>query len=258
VGKARCYRELVRADPAWLLELARLNSSQRILDLGTGCGEPPLTAARVVGPDGHVHGVDLSRAMLDVARRRAHKRSNVGFAEGNINALDRTGRFDVVQSRLGLIFMADRASTLRILVDMLAQGGVSAAAVWGPPSVHRMFQALSPLLASLEPSPLPPESPNPFSMSDSKQIEADLAVAGFPGVSVSELSVPVHFRSFDQFVRFNLENLRPVILQAIHDRFGSEKARHAWRPVRDATQPHLTSAGSFSLPCVCLHVRAVA
>ena len=48
-----------------------LAPGQQHLDIASGTGEPGLTIARLA-PIGHVVLTDLSGAMLDVARRRAH------------------------------------------------------------------------------------------------------------------------------------------------------------------------------------------
>src|SRR5689334_21090994 len=64
-----------------LIELARVTTGQRVLDVATGAGDPALTAARVVGPSGSVVGVDHAPQMLEMARQRAAAAglSNVTF-----------------------------------------------------------------------------------------------------------------------------------------------------------------------------------
>ena len=44
-----------------LVELAKINSSSKVLDIATGIGEPAITAAKKVGSgDGHVLATDIS------------------------------------------------------------------------------------------------------------------------------------------------------------------------------------------------------
>ena len=70
-----------------------LNEGERVLDLGSGTGKICFIASQVVGPSGHVIGVDMTPDMLDVARRNAPlvaKRigfSNVEFFRGRIQDL---------------------------------------------------------------------------------------------------------------------------------------------------------------------------
>src|SRR5205814_8517026 len=51
--------------------LGRLEPGERVLDLGCGAGTDSLVAAQMVGPEGHVVGIDMTREMLDKARRGA-------------------------------------------------------------------------------------------------------------------------------------------------------------------------------------------
>src|SRR5438477_8417769 len=44
---------------------------ETVLDLGSGAGKICFIAAQVVGPSGHVIGVDMTDAMLEIARRNA-------------------------------------------------------------------------------------------------------------------------------------------------------------------------------------------
>src|SRR5947209_2870082 len=51
-----------------LLTVARIGSGQRVLDLACGVGDPAFTIAQLVGEEGSVVGLDLSRDMIDGAR----------------------------------------------------------------------------------------------------------------------------------------------------------------------------------------------
>src|SRR5213082_2186234 len=54
-----------------LVAMARLEAGQRVLDVAAGYGEPSLTAAKVVGPQGAVVATDISAGMLEYGRERA-------------------------------------------------------------------------------------------------------------------------------------------------------------------------------------------
>jgi SAM-dependent methyltransferase len=53
--------------------LGQLKSGERIVDVGSGAGIDSLIAARMVGPEGQVVGVDMTPAMLVKARRAARQ-----------------------------------------------------------------------------------------------------------------------------------------------------------------------------------------
>src|SRR6187401_3104955 len=48
-----------------------LRAGETVLDLGSGTGKICFIAAQVVGPTGRVMGVDMTDAMLEVARRNS-------------------------------------------------------------------------------------------------------------------------------------------------------------------------------------------
>ena len=62
------------------LSVEGVEEGQTVLDLGSGAGLDLLLAARRVGPNGHVIGVDMTDAMIDAARRHLEQ-AGVSWAE---------------------------------------------------------------------------------------------------------------------------------------------------------------------------------
>ena len=54
-----------------IVELSEIKSGDKVLDIATGIGEPAVTAARKVMPNGKVVATDISLQMLAIARTRA-------------------------------------------------------------------------------------------------------------------------------------------------------------------------------------------
>ncbi|MBD2308971.1 methyltransferase domain-containing protein [Chroococcidiopsis sp. FACHB-1243] len=73
-----------------LVELAQLQPRQKILDVATGTGIVATAAAKIVGNDGAVVGVDFSTGMLAQARQKsvAEKLQNVELIEADADDLD--------------------------------------------------------------------------------------------------------------------------------------------------------------------------
>jgi arsenite methyltransferase len=70
-------------------ELGRLEPGERVLDLGCGAGTDTLVAAQMVGREGHVIGIDMTREMLAKARGAADElgAENVEFVEAEAGRL---------------------------------------------------------------------------------------------------------------------------------------------------------------------------
>ena len=106
--------------------MGRLAAGERVLDLGSGAGTDSLVAAQMVGPDGHVTGVDMTAAMLAKARAAATEMgvTNVEFVEGEAEGLPvADASFDVVISNGVIDLVPDKDAVFAELYRVLAPGG---------------------------------------------------------------------------------------------------------------------------------------
>ena len=95
--------------------LGELGRGENVVDVGCGAGIDSLIAARMVGSDGRVIGVDMTRAMLERAERAASESrfDNVEFRMGFMEELPvPDGWADVVISNGVLNLTPDKSKAL--------------------------------------------------------------------------------------------------------------------------------------------------
>ena len=99
---------------------------ESVLDVACGTGPSVVAAARAVGPDGHVLGIDYADQMLAIAREKVTVAglANVELRTGDMTDLELPpGTFDVVFCVLGLFFVDDMPGLVRSLWELLRPGG---------------------------------------------------------------------------------------------------------------------------------------
>src|SRR6266403_1362183 len=106
--------------------LAKLNPGEVVLDLGSGGGIDVLLSARRVGPTGKAYGLDVTDAMLALARENQKKAGveNVEFLKGEIEHIPLPDNsVDVIISNCVINLSADKDSVLREACRVLKPGG---------------------------------------------------------------------------------------------------------------------------------------
>ena len=106
---------------------AGLRDGMRVLDLGSGAGHVALLAARLVGREGRVLGVERDQQAVADARARARRigASNVEFVVADVQTLEGVqGTFDAVVGRLILMYLPDPVVALRRAVERVRPGGL--------------------------------------------------------------------------------------------------------------------------------------
>ena len=103
-----------------------LRPGETVLDLGSGPGADAILAARAVGPNGRVLGVDMTAEMLARARENAAAAGldNVEFRGGRLESLpvdDAT--VDAVTSNCVVNLVPDKAAVFREIHRVLRPGG---------------------------------------------------------------------------------------------------------------------------------------
>ncbi len=106
--------------------LGDIREGETVLDLGSGAGMDAFLAARRVGPNGRVIGVDFTKEMIARARKVAkdHGFVNVEFRLGDIEDLPVDGgSVDVVMSNCVINLVPDKSKAFQEAFRVLRPGG---------------------------------------------------------------------------------------------------------------------------------------
>ena len=197
-----------------LVELAGVGAGSRVLDVAAGYGEPSLTAARVVGPEGKVVATDISAGMLAYGRERAGAEGleNIEFVQSDAVSLDfPAGSFDAAVSRWGIIFDPDGEGAAARVRSFLEPGCRMAISSWGTPDrVPFLGVPVQTVMKRLDVPPPPPGTPGPLSRPTPEAIGGLLEGGGFSDVEVEEAEVSFTFDSAEQFATFVREIAPPI------------------------------------------------
>lgn len=165
------------------LARAAFRPGERVLDIGCGAGPSTLEIARLVGPKGHVLGLDISPVLIQTARERATRTGvvNAGFVCGDAATINlQPGGFAHLFSRFGVMFFADPFAAFANLRGMLQDGARLTFCCWGPPPENPWVGQLMEIVSRHVALPAPdPTAPGPFAFADPTRTTAILEQAGF-------------------------------------------------------------------------------
>jgi len=193
--------EGVRTDLVALLAPA---PGEQILDLGTGPGEPAMTVAQKVGPNGHVTGIDLSENMIGLAAQVARIRDigNVDFRTMDCSSLDfPRACFDGALSSFGFQIFTDPESAAKEAHRVLRTTGRIAVCVWSTGNKTPFLDAIiAPMLEHAEPDETG-YLPTPYETGGPGEMVAFLEAAGFHRASENRHTYLMSFRDEDDYLQ---------------------------------------------------------
>ncbi len=109
-------------------ESAGIDNGMKVLDIGSGAGDVAMAAAKLVGIEGQVIGVDMNPDIVESANSRAKADgfTNIEFRAGDIDAMELDHDFDAVIGRLVLMYLKQPEATLKRLASHVKPGGIVA------------------------------------------------------------------------------------------------------------------------------------
>lgn len=244
---AQLMREFGMPVSAWMIEHARLQPGQRVLELAAGPGDTGFLAAELIRPGGTLISTDAAGPMLEVARARAAQLGieNVEFKQIDLEWIDLdTASVDVVLCKWGLMFAADPESALREARRVLRPGGRIALAAWDEPTFNAWATITTTALTELgHIQPLDPAAPGMFALAAPGHLQELLEAAGFLDAVVESIETPRSFASLDDYVA-ETRDISSVFGGAF-DALDEAQREAVARDIADLSEPYTDADGSI-------------
>lgn len=235
-----------------LVELAEIKPGDKVLDIATGIGEPAVTAARRVKPNGKVVAIDISPQMLLIAKTRAKSLGLddiIEFRESDgekIDLPDSTEKFDAILSRWGLMFFPNLSAALVKIREMLVTNGSLSAAVWSAPSkvpwLDLAFASVRKQINAPSPAPM---TPGPFALADIDALKQSFSEAGFRDIKTNTIQVTFEFDSPESYTKLHQQTATRI--HAMLANQTEEVKKQAWNSITEAVWQYADSHGRVNL-----------
>jgi len=198
-----------------MIEAARLQPGQRVIDVGCGCGGTTFSAAKRVGSAGRMVGIDISAPMIERAKKQSAGDSRLEFVCADAAAYEFAEPFDALLSRHGLMFFEDPVTALRHLRSQLRPNAIVSFVAWQSLADNDWLSV--PLRSvrkalGVTSETTPPAGPSPFAFANRTYLQQVLAAAGFAFVDIQSFEAPVRMAEAgaDEAVAFVRLHAGPV------------------------------------------------
>jgi ubiquinone/menaquinone biosynthesis C-methylase UbiE len=235
-----------------IVQLAEIKPGDKVLDIATGIGEPAITAAKRVKPNGKVVATDISPKMLAIAKIRAKSfglDSIIEFRESDGEKLDfpdQTAKSDAVLSRWGLMFFPNLSEALVKIREILVTNGRLSAAVWSTPSkVPWLDLAFASVRKQINAPAPPPGTPGPFALADIEALKQSFSQAGFKDIKIDTFQITFEFDSPESYTKLHQQTATRI--HAMLANQTEEVKTQAWNSITEAVWQYADSHGRVNL-----------
>jgi len=190
IGPFRSTTEIVKA--------ANIKPDDKILDVACGTGVVSKEISQVLGPNGLLVGIDLSRTALNIARGSIAFENSL-FLEMDAENIGFNFKFDKVTCQYGLMFFPDTQKVLASIRNILNHKGMLAVAVHGLAEDVPYFSTIMKPILEYIPDIRPIGTPTVHRFGNPMDLQSELEKAGFESVSVVRHDFVYKPGTFDEY-----------------------------------------------------------
>ena len=169
---------------------ANINKNEKVLDIGCGGGITSFEASKLVGKDGYVLGADISKILLDLAKKNYSNIENLEFKYCDVqNYKFKKNIFSKVISRFGVMFFENPIVAFRNIYNSIQDGGSLHFVCWTNVMENEFFTAAANIIIKHLNKEFPQvtRAPGPFAFSEKKYVKQILNASGFKNIKVDKI-----------------------------------------------------------------------
>ena len=169
---------------------AKINKDDRVLDIGCGGGITSFEASKLVGENGYVIGADISKILLDLAKRKYSNIKNLEFKYCDVQNYEFEKKsFSKVISRFGIMFFENPIKAFKNINDAIQNGGSLNFVCWTNVMENEFFTAAANIIIKYLNKDFPEISraPGPFAFSEEEYVKQILEASAFKNVKVEKV-----------------------------------------------------------------------
>ncbi|MHB8601471.1 MAG: class I SAM-dependent methyltransferase [Nitrosotalea sp.] len=208
-----------------IVKMSSIKPDDKVLDVACGTGVVSKEISQVLGPQGLLVGIDLSRTALSIAKKSIVF-ENSNFVEMDAENIGFRFKFDKVTCQYGLMFFPDSVKVLKSIREILKDKGMLAVAVHGlAEDVPYFSTIMKPILENI-PDIRPTGTPTVHRFGNPEDLKSELAKAGFSDITVVKYDFVYKPGTFEEYwedymkstansIRAKIENQGDTVMRKI-------------------------------------------
>ena len=169
---------------------AKIEKGDKVLDIGCGSGITSFETSKILGNDGYVLGADISKILLDLAKKNYSNIKNLKFKYCDVQNYEfEKNSFSKVISRFGVMFFENPIKAFKNINNAIQDGGSLHFVCWTNVMENEFFTAAANIIIRHLDRGFPEltRAPGPFAFSEKKYVKQILNAAGFENIKVEKV-----------------------------------------------------------------------
>ena len=169
---------------------ASINKNDKVLDIGCGGGITSFEASKIVGKYGYVLGADISKILLDLAKKNFSNIKNLEFKYCDVQNYNfKKNIFSKVISRFGVMFFENPIVAFKNIYNSIQNDGSLHFVCWTNVMENEFFTAAANIIIKHLNKEFPQvtRAPGPFAFSEKKYVKQILNASGFKNIKVDKI-----------------------------------------------------------------------